>query len=60
MSTPQPAPPSDATAPTPAGIYDYMLGGTHHSAAEREAAEKALATAPTGRGVVLAGVARLP
>ena len=35
--------------PTPAGIYDYLLGGTHYTAADREAAEKAVAAAPEGR-----------
>jgi SAM-dependent methyltransferase len=35
-----------ATGPTPAGIYDYMLGGTHYTVADREAAEKAQATSP--------------
>jgi S-adenosyl methyltransferase len=40
-----------AESPTPAGIYDYLLGGRHHSAADREAAEKALAIAPEARSV---------
>lgn len=35
--------------PSPAGIYDYLLSGHHHTAADREAAEKALALAPEGR-----------
>jgi len=34
---------------SPAGIYDHLLGGSHHSAADREAAEKALAIAPETR-----------
>jgi hypothetical protein len=37
---------SSTATPTPAGIYDYLLGGHHFSAADREAAEKALAIAP--------------
>jgi O-methyltransferase involved in polyketide biosynthesis len=47
---------SDGTGtavPTPAGIYDYVLGGTHHTAADREAAEKALAAAPEGRAGII-------
>jgi O-methyltransferase involved in polyketide biosynthesis len=38
---------------TPAGIYDYMLGGTHHSAADRDAAEQALAAAPETRTMIV-------
>lgn len=38
-----------ASSPTAAGIYDYLLGGQHHSAADHEAAEKALAIAPEAR-----------
>ncbi len=37
---------SSAGKPTPAGIYDYLLGGHHHGAIDREAAEKVLAIAP--------------
>lgn len=33
----------------PGRVYDYLLGGRHHSAADREAAEKALAIAPETR-----------
>src|SRR5262249_8959314 len=40
-------------APTPAGIYDYLLGGTHHTAADREAAEKAMAAAPESRAGII-------
>ncbi len=40
-------------APTAAGIYDYMLGGDHHSAADREAAERAMAFTPAVRAEVL-------
>lgn len=35
--------------PSPAGIYDYFLGGHHYSEADRAAAEEALAIAPEGR-----------
>jgi hypothetical protein len=53
MSSPQPTPGPDASAPRPAGIYDYILGGTHHTAADRAAAEKAIASAPETRtGIV--------
>lgn len=42
-------PDARSESPTPAGIYDYLLGGRHHSEADREAAEKALAIAPEAR-----------
>ena len=51
--------PEEATAPTPAGIYDYMLGGGHHTAADREAAERALAAAPEARTGIVANRAFL-
>ena len=35
--------------PSPAGMYDYFLGGHHYSEADRAAAEEALAIAPEGR-----------
>jgi O-methyltransferase involved in polyketide biosynthesis len=35
--------------PTAAGIYDYLLGGSHHGVADRKAAEEALALAPEAR-----------
>jgi S-adenosyl methyltransferase len=41
-----------ATGPTPAGIYDYMLGGMHHAQADREAGEQAEATAPGTRSAI--------
>lgn len=44
---------NDEPTPTPAGIYDYLLGGTHHTAADREAAEKAMAAAPEGRSGII-------
>jgi O-methyltransferase involved in polyketide biosynthesis len=49
----------ESAAPTPAGIYDYMLGGRHHTAADREAAEQALAAAPEARAGILANRAFL-
>jgi hypothetical protein len=41
MTEPEQAPPGvDPTVPTPARIYDYILGGTHNFGADRAAAEK--------------------
>jgi S-adenosyl methyltransferase len=40
------SPASHDIAPSPAGIYDYLLGGGHHFPADCQAAEKALAIAP--------------
>jgi O-methyltransferase involved in polyketide biosynthesis len=51
--------PAEGAAPTPAGIYDYMLGGRHHTAADREAAERALAAAPEARAAIVANRAFL-
>jgi hypothetical protein len=39
----------DTSRPHPARIYDYYLGGKNHFAADREAADKALASWPSGR-----------
>jgi SAM-dependent methyltransferase len=36
----------DTTRPNSARIYDYFLGGSHHFAVDREAAEAALAASP--------------
>jgi hypothetical protein len=41
--------PSGTGRPSSAGIYDYILGGQSHTAADRDAAEKALALAPDFR-----------
>jgi len=38
-----------ATVSSPAGIYDYLLGGVNYSDADREAAEKALQIVPETR-----------
>jgi len=53
MSSPQPPAGSAVTVSSPAGMYDYFLGGSHHSAADREAAQRALATAPEARSIAL-------
>jgi S-adenosyl methyltransferase len=39
----------DTSRPHPARIYDYYLGGNDHFAADREVAEKSLASVPSGR-----------
>jgi O-methyltransferase involved in polyketide biosynthesis len=49
MSSPQRSSDSGMAAPTAAGIYDYLIGGHHHSAVDRDAAEKALTLAPAVR-----------
>jgi hypothetical protein len=36
----------DLSRPSPARIYDYLLGGTHHFPVDREAAEIAIAASP--------------
>jgi hypothetical protein len=46
------APPGiDPKVPSPARIYDYYLGGKDNFAADRAAAEKALAVVPQGREI---------
>jgi hypothetical protein len=44
-----PVPEIDTSKPHPARMYDYYLGGKDHFAADREAADKALATKPEAR-----------
>jgi O-methyltransferase involved in polyketide biosynthesis len=39
----------DTSRPHPARIYDYGLGGKNHFAADREVADKAFISMPTGR-----------
>jgi len=39
----------DTSKPHTARIYDYFLGGKNHFAADREVAEKSLASVPSGR-----------
>lgn len=41
------------TGPAPAGIYDYMLGGTRFTDADQQAAEHAEATTPGVRAAIL-------
>lgn len=41
----------DTSKPHPARMYDYALGGKNHFAADRETAEKTLASMPMGRTV---------
>jgi hypothetical protein len=49
-STPEAAAPEiDTSKPHPARMYDYYLGGKNHFAADRETAEKGLATWQSGR-----------
>lgn len=50
MDRPTWAPPEvDLDRPSPARIYDYMLGGSHHFAVDREMAQMVLAAAPAIR-----------
>jgi hypothetical protein len=44
-----PVPEIDTSRPHPARMYDYMLGGKDHFAADREAADRAIAAVPSGR-----------
>ncbi len=39
----------DISRPHPARMYDYYLGGKNHFAADREAADKWIASVPSGR-----------
>ena len=48
MTTPNWAPPDiDLDVPSPARVYDYLLGGAHNFAVDREFAERLLAVIPT-------------
>ncbi len=47
--TPELPPEIDTSRPHSARIYDYYLGGKNHFAADREVAEKSLASIPSGR-----------
>jgi hypothetical protein len=40
---------TDTSRPHPARIYDYVLGGKNHFAADRAVADRALARVPAGR-----------
>ncbi len=44
----------DPSVPSPARIYDYMLGGTFNFQADRDAADRAMAQVPELRDIVLA------
>jgi hypothetical protein len=46
---PEIPPEIDTSKPHPARVYNYLLGGKDHFAADREAAEKGLAAFPTTR-----------
>ena len=45
---------SDPSVPSPARIYDYMLGGSYNYPADRAVAEQAMARVPELRDIVLA------
>ncbi len=49
----QPAGLTGPAAPSIARIYDYFLGGQHHSPADREVAAALLAAAPDARATVV-------
>lgn len=53
-SEPNGPPGIDASVPSPARIYDYMLGGTYNFQADRDAADKAMAQVPELRDIILA------
>jgi S-adenosyl methyltransferase len=46
---PELPPEIDTSRPHAARIYDYFLGGKNHFAADRDVAEKSLASLPSGR-----------
>ncbi|MGH3343853.1 MAG: SAM-dependent methyltransferase [Carbonactinosporaceae bacterium] len=57
MADDQKAPPPsglDTTGPSPARVYDYILGGKDNFAIDREAAQKILAAAPDTGALALA------
>jgi len=55
MAADPPVPPGvDPSVPSPARIYDYMLGGSHNFPADRQVADRAMATVPELRDIVLA------
>ena len=39
----------DTSRPDPVRVYDYLLGGKNHFAADREVADRGLARGPAGR-----------
>lgn len=44
----------DASVPSPARIYDYMLGGTFNFQSDRDVADRAMAQVPELRDIILA------
>jgi hypothetical protein len=48
------APGRDLAAPSPARIYNYLLGGREYFPVDRAAAERALSAVPHGRGIATA------
>lgn len=55
MAAEPPVPPGvDPSVPSPARIYDYILGGSYNFQADREVAERAMAAVPEVRDIMLA------
>jgi SAM-dependent methyltransferase len=55
VTTPAELPRLDPNRPTAARIYDYLLGGSHHFAADRDAARDMMASFPPLPRVLAAG-----
>lgn len=53
-SDPEVAPGVDPLVPSPARIYDYILGGTYNFPADRAVADRALARVPEVRDIIMA------
>ncbi len=51
---PRTPPGVDPSVPSPARIYDYMLGGSYNFQADREVADRAMAAVPELRDIILA------
>lgn len=51
---PQVPPGVDPSVPSPARIYDYILGGSYNFPADRAAADRAMAQVPEVRDIILA------
>jgi hypothetical protein len=54
MSDPLVGPGVDPSVPSPARIYDYILGGTYNFPADRAAADRAMAQVPEVRHIIRA------
>jgi SAM-dependent methyltransferase len=54
MTDPQQFPPHEARRPNPAGMYDFWLGGTANTAADRDAARRIMRAIPEIRQVAWA------